>query len=77
MATNSHHPVLISKIISRYYKSIGNCIALVPYVDRLYVYDNSTEGTNARLLFRLAEGKLVKRYVDYIPEWAKPILPKE
>lgn len=70
------HDVPISKIISRYDKSIGNCIALAPYVDRLYVYDNSIEDADARLLFRLADGKLVKRYIQELPNWAVPILPQ-
>lgn len=71
------HDVPIPKIISRYDKSIANCIALAPYVDRLYVYDNSIEDTYARLLFRLTDGTLAKRYFDTLPNWAKPILPTE
>lgn len=70
------HDVPISKIISRYDKSIGNCVVLTPYVDRLYVYDNSIEDADARLLFRLADGKLVRQYVENLPGWASPILPR-
>ena len=73
---NGGHDVPIPKIISRYDKSIANCIALAPYVDRLYVYDNSIEDTEARLLFRLSDGELAKRYVDELPTWASTILPK-
>lgn len=73
---NGGHDVPIPKIISRYDKSIANCIALAPYVDRLYVYDNSIEDTEARLLFRLSDGALAKRYVDELPNWASTILPK-
>ena len=73
---NGGHDVPIPKIISRYDKSIGNCENLSPIVDRLYVYDNSIEDAEARLLFRLSDGELVKRYVDDIPAWAAPILPK-
>lgn len=69
------HDVPIPKIISRYDKSIANCIALAPYVDRLYVYDNSIEDAEARLLFRLSDGELAKRYVDALPVWASAILP--
>ncbi|MCM1515912.1 MAG: zeta toxin family protein [Paraprevotella sp.] len=69
------HDVPIPKIISRYDKSIGNCVALAPYVDRLYVYDNSIEDAEAQLLFRLSNGNLVKRYVHDMPAWASPILP--
>lgn len=73
---NGGHDVPIPKIISRYDKSIANCIALAPYVDRLYVYDNSIEDAEARLLFRLSDGELAKCYVDDLPEWAIAILPK-
>lgn len=73
---NGGHDVPITKIISRYDKSIANCIALAPYVDRLYVYDNSIEDAEARLLFRLTDGELAKRYVDELPNWASTILPR-
>lgn len=73
---NGGHDVPIPKIISRYDKSIANCIALAPYVDRLYVYDNSVEDAEARLLFRLSDGELAKRYVDELPSWASTILPE-
>lgn len=72
---NGGHDVPIPKIISRYDKSIANCIALAPYVDRLYVYDNSVEDAQARLLFRLSNGAVAKRYVDNLPVWAETILP--
>lgn len=67
------HDVPISKIISRYDKSIANCNILSAIVDRLYVYDNSIEDSEARLLFRMSNGKLVKRYFEEIPSWAKAI----
>ena len=70
------HDVPIPKIISRYDKSIANCIALAPYVDRLYVYDNSIDNAEARLLFRLTDGKLAKRYIRELPDWASAILPR-
>lgn len=73
---NGGHDVPIPKIISRYDKSIANCIALAPYVDRLYVYDNSIEDTEARFLFRLSDGGLAKRYVKELPNWASTILPE-
>lgn len=64
------HAVPIPKIISRYLKSIQNCKAVTPYIDRLYVYDNSIENQNALLLFRTSDGKLEKQYSNEIPEWA-------
>lgn len=68
------HDVPITKIISRYNKSIANCCIVSEFVDRTYIYDNSIEDVDAKLLFRLNNGKLVKKYVDNIPRWAMPIL---
>lgn len=67
------HDVPITKIISRYDKSIANCCIVSEFVDRAYVYDNSVENMDARLLFRLSNGKLIKQYVDIIPRWALPV----
>lgn len=72
---NGGHDVPISKIISRYDKSIANCIAIAQYIDRLYVYDNSIEDAEAQLLFRLSNGIIAKRYTDNLPEWAAAIIP--
>lgn len=69
------HDVPISKIISRYYKSIENCKSIAHIVDRLYVYDNSIDGKDAQLQFRLSNGELKKMYVENLPEWAQIILP--
>lgn len=69
------HDVPIPKIISRYQKSIANCCIVSKYIDRTYVYDNSVDFSEARLLFRLTDGTLEKQYIDVIPDWAKPILP--
>lgn len=70
------HDVPIPKIISRYDKSIANCKILSGIVDRLYVYYNSIEDAEARLLFRLSDGELAKRYVEELPNWASTILPR-
>ncbi len=66
------HDVPITKIISRYSKSIANCVTVAKEVDRLYVYDNSVDNQDPILLFRMTKGKLEKRYRD-INEWAKEI----
>lgn len=68
------HDVPITKIISRYQKSILNCKRVASLADRIYVYDNSVEDTEARLLFRMSEGQLVKRYIGEIPLWAQSII---
>jgi len=67
------HDVPISKIISRFTKSIVNCSIIAPLVDRLYVYDNSVEYAEPKLLFRATNGKLEKVYVD-VNIWAQSIL---
>ena len=67
------HDVPISKIISRYQKSLLNCCLVSKLVDRTYIYDNSVENKDATLLFRLAKGELIKQYVNDIPEWALAI----
>jgi predicted ABC-type ATPase len=56
------HDVPISKIISRYSKSIANCAKLSSIVDRLYVYDNSENFEDPKLLFRATNGKMEKTY---------------
>ncbi len=68
------HDVPITKIISRYQKSIVNCKRCSALADRVYVYDNSVDDADARLLFRMADGKLFKQYSDEIPEWALMVL---
>ena len=68
------HDVPITKIISRYNKSIQNCKTVASIIDRLYVYDNSIDDVDARPLFRLSEGVLAKQYTEDIPDWAQNIL---
>jgi predicted ABC-type ATPase len=66
------HDVPISKIISRYAKSIANCATCASFVDRAYIYDNSEDGKIPRLLFRTQDGKTVKVYGE-MPEWGNKI----
>lgn len=68
------HDVPIPKIISRYQKSILNCKRVAAIADRVYVYDNSVDDAEARLLFRMTDGQLFKRYTDDIPLWAQAII---
>lgn len=67
------HDVPIPKIISRYSKSIANCSVLASIVDRLYVYDNSVDFAEPKLLFRATEGNIEKNYVSNINSWAQNI----
>ena len=70
------HEVPISKIISRYFKSLENACEAIEFVDRAYIYDNSVEDQLPQLLFRMTEGKVFKQYTDDIPEWAIPLMNK-
>ncbi len=68
------HDVPITKIISRYQKSLLNCCLVAKLVNRAYIYDNSVEDADAKLLFRLTDGCLAKQYTSVVPEWAQLIL---
>ncbi len=64
------HSVPIDKIISRYYKSIVNCAKIVNLVDRAYIYDNSVDNENPKLIFRVA-----KKEVDVSSYSVQSIFP--
>ena len=68
------HDVPITKIISRYQKSILNCKYIATKVDRTYLYDNSIDDAEQQPLIRLSDGLIAKRYVNDLPEWAKQIV---
>ena len=70
------HEVPISKIISRYYKSISNIAEAIEFVDRAYIYDNSIDNQKPKLIFRTVNGKLHKLYTTNIPDWAKQLINK-
>lgn len=67
------HTVPIDKIVSRYFKSISNCAAIIPVANRIYLYDNTRENAPASSLFRISEGQLAKQYTTEIPRWAATI----
>ncbi len=64
------HDVPIAKIVSRYANSLAQCAAVAGEVDRLYLYDNSVDDEQPRLVLRVVEGRVVKTYGD-VPAWAK------
>jgi predicted ABC-type ATPase len=68
------HDVPITKIISRYDRSMGNSVLAMNLVDRAYVYDNSIYDNDPKKLFRTKDGKVFKCYRDLSHhEWAKMI----
>ncbi len=71
---NGGHEVPISKIISRYYKSLINAEEAISFVDRAYIYDNSVDNQLPSLLYRTTGGQLFKQYTNDIPQWAMTIL---
>ena len=68
------HEVPISKIISRYYKSLANAAQAIELVDRAYIYDNSVENALPQLLYRTVDGEIFKQYTDDVPEWAEMLV---
>jgi predicted ABC-type ATPase len=66
------HTVPIDKIISRYYRSIANIVSAIPLADRIYFYDNSETDAVPKLLFRINNGIVEKKY-STLPEWAQEI----
>ncbi len=67
------HTVPIEKIVSRYARSIANLSALIPTADRVYVFDNSPDAADARLVVRCAQGAVRKIYGG-LPRWVEDAL---
>ena len=70
------HDVPITKIISRYVKSLYNCYLAAKLADRTYLYDNSVDYSEAKPLFRLCDGEIAKVYVKELPEWGDRLYSK-
>lgn len=71
---NGGHEVPISKVISRYFKSLEQAKQAIEFVDRAYIYDNSVEDHLPQLLYRTTDGMMAKCYVEDIPEWAQILI---
>ena len=71
---NGGHEVPISKIISRYYKSLTLAAQAIQIVDRAYIYDNSRNNELPQLLYRTMDGIICKRYVEDVALWAKSLI---
>lgn len=66
--------VPITKIISRYQRSILNAYRALDLVDRVYLYDNSIEDFSPRLIVRFSNGQIIKRYALTPPRWVNLFL---
>ncbi len=71
---NGGHEVPISKVFSRYYKSLALAAQAIGFVDRAYIYDNSRDNELPQLLYRTTDGHLIKKYSEDIPEWAASLV---
>ena len=77
MMTKTGHEVLIRDIIKRHDGAINMCVEASPMVDRLYVFDNTTEGLSHQQMFRVRDGYLHKVYkpvLDFV--WATNMLKR-
>lgn len=78
------HDIPEAKIRERYVSSITNLVALLPYLARLRLYDNSADASpgtpvpNPRLLLQMEAGRITwptdVNTLGNTPDWAKPIL---
>lgn len=66
------HTVPIEKIIVRFGRSMANLAPTLRLADRVYVYDNSIDGAEARLCARTFEGTLRKIYGS-LPTWVSDL----
>ncbi len=67
------HTVPIEKIITRYSRSLAQAAAVISLADRVYLYDNSVDGVDARLCARTRDGLLRKVYGP-LPQWVEDTL---
>lgn len=68
------HEVPISKIVTRYYKSLANAAVAISIVDRAYIYDNSVDNQLPKLICRMVDGALYKQYAEILPNWVQELL---
>ena len=54
----------ITKIISRFDKSLNNLREIIPEIERAYMYDNSVENVLPALQFRTVRGAAQKVYSE-------------
>ena len=71
------HEVPIKKIVDRYFRSLALAHAAVQCVDRMYLYDNSIDDADAKLVSRIRfdenEGVRHKSYVETLPNWVTQV----
>lgn len=65
------HGVPQDKIISRYYKSIGNAKPLFAFADKIFIFDNSTDNVVPQICYYKETTVTCK--TDSLPKWFKQI----
>jgi len=68
---NGGHTVPTDKIIARYHRSMDNLAPALAIADRGYVFDNTAENSDHRIIFRTVDGEIKKAYEKPLPEWAQ------
>ncbi len=63
----------IEKIVTRYVRSMANLGAVIPIADRVYIYDNSIDGEQARLCVRTQDG-LIRKIYEELPSWIDDVI---
>lgn len=71
------HEVLLRDIIKRHKGALNTCVSAAPFIDRLYIFDNSADNRDPIELFRAREGYLVESKIcpailDH--DWSKDLL---
>jgi predicted ABC-type ATPase len=67
------HTVPIEKILSRFERSLANLPVAIRIAHRVYIFDNSEDGVEARLCARTEDGQLRKVYGD-LPQWVASVV---
>ena len=67
------HSVPIEKIVSRFERSLANLPLAIQIAHRVYIFDNSEDGVEARLCARTEDGQLRKVYGD-LPGWVAHVV---
>ncbi len=67
------HTVPIEKIVARFERSLANLPLAIDIAHRVYIFDNSEHGVDARLCARTQDGLLRKVYGD-LPEWVAAVV---
>ena len=68
------HSVPIDKIIDRYYRSLSYSLDAALLSDRAYFYDNTPEGQDPKLEFKMVEGTLSKIYSQSSYDWVHDLI---